>query len=178
MKTKKGFFEQFAEVTTRGAGSSWALVLAFVVILAWLVSGPFFHFSDTWQLVINTGTTVVTFLMVFLLQRAQNKESLAIQLKLNELIAAVQGARNRLIDIEDLSEDEALALHEQYRKLAERVAGTRGRCTPSSSAIASLALGAGAPNRNVELAEERNQHPGNGETERAAGHQKRNERVG
>ena len=84
-----------------------------------MLTGPFFQFSDTWQLVINTGTTIVTFLMVFLIQRAQNKDSLAIQLKLNELVAAMQGASNRLIDVEDLSEDELTTLHRYYGRLAE-----------------------------------------------------------
>jgi low affinity Fe/Cu permease len=87
------------------------------IILVWLISGPFFGFSDTWQLVINTGTTVVTFLMVFLIQRSQNKESLAVQLKLNEIVAALQGASNQLIDVEDLNEDELQALHRHYAKL-------------------------------------------------------------
>ena len=89
------------------------------IILAWLITGPLFRFSDTWQLVINTGTTIVTFLMVFLIQRTQNKDSLAIQLKLNEIVAAMQGASNRLIDVEDLSEDELMTLHQFYSRLAE-----------------------------------------------------------
>ena len=89
------------------------------IILVWLITGPLFHFSDTWQLVINTGTTIVTFLMVFLIQRTQNKDSLAIQLKLNEIVAAIPGASNRLIDVEDLSEDELMKLHQFYGRLAE-----------------------------------------------------------
>jgi low affinity Fe/Cu permease len=99
-------------------GSSWAFAAAALVIVVWLATGPLFHFSDTWQLVINTGTTIVTFLMVFLIQRAQNKDSLAIQLKLNELVAAVTGASNRLIDVEDLSEAELDRLHHYYQRLA------------------------------------------------------------
>ena len=99
--------ERWSRSVTAWTGSSWAFAAAASVIIAWLVTGPLFHFSDTWQLVINTGTTVVTFLMVFLIQRAQNKDSLAIQLKLNELVAGVTGASNRLIDIEDLDEDDA-----------------------------------------------------------------------
>jgi low affinity Fe/Cu permease len=87
------------------------------VIIVWAATGPLFGYSDTWQLVINTGTTVVTFLMVFLIQRTQNKDSLAIQLKLNELVAAMQGASNRLIDVEDLSEQELRVLHEHYAHL-------------------------------------------------------------
>ncbi len=110
-------FERLSQVATRGAGSAGAFALAAGVVLAWLVSGPLFHFSDTWQLVINTSTTIITFLMVFLIQRSQNKESLAIQLKLNELVAAMQGASNRLIDVEDLSEDELTTLRAHYRQL-------------------------------------------------------------
>jgi hypothetical protein len=87
--------EQVSRWATRWAGSSWAFSLAVLVIVVWLVTGPIFHFSDTWQLVINTGTTIVTFLMVFLIQRAQNKDGLAIQLKLNEIVAALDGASNR-----------------------------------------------------------------------------------
>src|SRR5690348_15096451 len=111
--------ERWSRAVTAWTGSSWAFAAAAAVIIAWLVTGPIFHFSDTWQLVINTGTTVVTFLMVFLIQRAQNKDSLAIQLKLNEIVAAMPGASNRLIDVEDLSEDELLRLHQFYSRLAE-----------------------------------------------------------
>jgi low affinity Fe/Cu permease len=110
--------ERFSQWSSRGAGSSWAFSLAVLVLLVWATTGPLFGFSDTWQLVINTGTTIVTFLMVFLIQRAQNKDALAIQLKLNEIVAAIHGASNRLIDIEDLSEMELNALHQHYRELA------------------------------------------------------------
>jgi len=95
--------EQFSAATTRWTGSTIAFMLACLVIVLWAVTGPIFGYSDTWQLVINTGTTVVTFLMVFLIQRSQNKDSMAIQLKLNELVAAMAGASNRLIDCEDMS---------------------------------------------------------------------------
>ena len=105
---------------TNWAGSSWAFAIACLVILAWGVTGPIFHYSDTWQLVINTGTTIVTFLMVFLIQRAQNKESKAVQLKLNEIVAAVQGASNRLIDVENLSEEELTRLQKHFSKISER----------------------------------------------------------
>ena len=111
--------ERLSHAVTAWTGSSWAFALAATVILAWLITGPVFHFSDTWQLVINTGTTIVTFLMVFLIQRSQNKDSLALQLKLNEIVAALAGASNRLIDIEDLTEQELRALHEHYKVLAE-----------------------------------------------------------
>ena len=111
--------ERGSQVVSRWTGSSSAFALAALVIVVWLITGPLFHFSDTWQLVINTGTTIVTFLMVFLIQRAQNKDALAIQLKLNELVAAVQGASNRLIAVEELSERELDALHRHYCRLAD-----------------------------------------------------------
>ncbi len=111
--------ERVSQSATRWTGTSWAFVLASLVVLVWLASGPLFAFSDTWQLVINTGTTVVTFLMVFLIQRTQNKEALATQLKLNEIVAALEGASNQLIDVEDLSEEELELLHAHYRRLVE-----------------------------------------------------------
>ena len=114
----QGTLEKFAAIATRWSGGTSAFAIACGVILVWLVTGPIFKYSDTWQLVINTGTTVVTFLMVFLIQRSQNKESLALQLKLNELVAAMQGASNRLIDVEDLSEKELQALHKFYERLS------------------------------------------------------------
>jgi len=109
--------ERFSTVVTRWTGTSTAFAVACGIVLVWVVTGPLFGYSDTWQLVINTGTTIVTFLMVFLIQRTQNKDSLALHLKLNELVAAVNGASNRLIDIEDLSEQELLALREFYSRL-------------------------------------------------------------
>jgi low affinity Fe/Cu permease len=112
--------ESFSQSVTHWAGSSWAFSLALLVIVAWGVTGPLFHFCDTWQLVINTGTTIVTFLMVFLIQRAQNKESQATQLKLNEIVAALDGASARLVNVEDLTEEELRAFHRRYRELAER----------------------------------------------------------
>src|SRR5262245_52799227 len=111
-------FERLAQAVTAFSGSTPALVMAGAVVLLWALSGPLFGFSQTWQLVINTGTTVVTFLMVFLIQRAQNKESLAVQLKLNEIVAAVQGASNRLVNVEDLTEEELRTLHRHYEALA------------------------------------------------------------
>ncbi len=110
--------EQISEAVTRWTGSTPALATAVAVIVAWALLGPLFHFSDTWQLVINTGTTIVTFLMVFLIQRTQNKEALAIHLKLNEIVAALEGASNRLIDAERFSEKELTQLHTHYRELA------------------------------------------------------------
>ena len=111
--------ERLSYQATNATGTSFAFVLAAGVIVVWAVTGPLFHFSDTWQLVINTGTTIVTFLMVFLIQRAQNKDALAIHLKLNEIVAAMEGASNRLIDVEDLSEPEIIALRTYYRRLIE-----------------------------------------------------------
>jgi len=111
--------ERFSYQATRATGSSVAFVVALAVIVVWGITGPIFHFSDTWQLVINTGTTIVTFLMVFLIQRAQNKDALAIHLKLNEIVAALEGASNRLIDVEDLSEPEIDALRNYYKRLIE-----------------------------------------------------------
>jgi low affinity Fe/Cu permease len=96
-----------------------AFILALSVIIVWGITGPLFHFSDTWQLVINTGTTIVTFLMVFLIQRAQNKDAQAIHIKLNEIVAALDGASNRLIDVEDLTEEEIATLHTHYQKLVQ-----------------------------------------------------------
>src|SRR4051812_21825535 len=124
MKTKQTksitpFFERFALMMTRLTGRPATFLIAFAIILIWGITGPIFKFSDTWQLVINTGTTVVTFLMVFIIQQSQNKDSLSIQLKLNEIVAAMEGASNRLINVEDLSEDELIILGTYYRKLSE-----------------------------------------------------------
>jgi low affinity Fe/Cu permease len=111
--------ERFSSAVARWTGSTAAFGIAAGIVVAWGISGPLFGFSDTWQLVINTGTTIVTFLMVFLIQRSQNKDALAIQLKLNELVAAMTGASNRLIDCEDLSEAELATLHRHYARLVE-----------------------------------------------------------
>jgi low affinity Fe/Cu permease len=111
--------ELFSSVVTAWAGSSSAFAIALLVIIAWAITGPLFHFSDTWQLVINTGTTIVTFLMVFLIQRSQNKDAVALHLKLNEIVAAMEGASNRLINVEDLSESEVRLLHRHYGRLAQ-----------------------------------------------------------
>lgn len=111
--------ERFARQVTAWSGTSWAFALACAAIVLWAVTGPLFEFGETWQLVINTGTTIITFLMIFLVQRTQNKDSMAINAKLNELIAAMKGASNRLINIEDLSEEEVQTLHQHYQKLVE-----------------------------------------------------------
>jgi low affinity Fe/Cu permease len=114
-----GLAERMAMKVTRFSGSGAAFLIALGTIVLWIVTGPVFGYSNRWQLVINTGTTIVTFLMVFLIQRSQNKEAMALQLKLNEVVAALQGASNRLVSIEDLSEDELEALHAHYTHLAE-----------------------------------------------------------
>jgi low affinity Fe/Cu permease len=112
-----GFLERFSTAVTQWTGSTTAFALACLVIVVWVLTGPLFNYSDTWQLVINTGTTIVTFVMVFLIQRTQNKESMAIQLKLNELVAAMAGASNRLIGCEGLNEEELKVLHRHYARL-------------------------------------------------------------
>jgi low affinity Fe/Cu permease len=109
--------ERFATGVTQWTGSTSAFALAFGIIAVWVLTGPVFGYSDTWQLVINTGTTIITFLMVFLIQRSQNKDSLALHLKLNELVAAMAGASNRLIEVESLSEEELKVLRRHYHKL-------------------------------------------------------------
>ncbi len=111
-------FEAFSKVITQRTGSTGAFGCALGVIVVWAMLGPVFGFSDTWQLVINTSTTIVTFLMVFLIQRAQNNDSHAIHLKLNEIVAATTGASNRLVDVESLSETELAQLHRFYSELA------------------------------------------------------------
>lgn len=121
MKTNsnKNTFEKLSSAVTKKAGSTPAFILALLIILIWLALGPVFNYSDTWQLVINTGTTIITFLMVFLIQRSQNKESLAMQIKLNELIASSNLASNRLIDVEDLTEQELRVLERYYAELVK-----------------------------------------------------------
>jgi low affinity Fe/Cu permease len=124
MVRKKGnnrsgnFFENLALKLTQFSGSTPAFIISFSLIIAWALTGPFFNFSDVWQLVINTGTTIITFLMVFLIQRAQNKDSLAIHMKLNEIIASINGASNMLVDIEEISEDDLNTIKRHYQKLA------------------------------------------------------------
>lgn len=117
-KNKSGFFERFSSSVTRATGSTAAFITALVIVLVWAVSGPVFHYSETWQLVINTGTTIITFLMVFLIQKAQNKDSLAIQLKLNELVAAHEFASNRLVDAENMTEEEMRTIQKYYSRLS------------------------------------------------------------
>jgi low affinity Fe/Cu permease len=115
---KLHWFEVFSIRATKVAGSSSAFITACILIVAWIITGPLFHYSNVWQLAINTSTTIITFLMVFLIQKTQNKDALAIQVKLNELVAANQMASNRIVSVEDLSEDELRRLNEYYTRLA------------------------------------------------------------
>src|SRR5256886_3553457 len=110
-------FRKFAQTTSQAVGSSWAFILAVLIIIVWAITGPMFHYSDTWQLVINTGTTIITFLMVFLIQNTQNRDAIAFHLKLDELLKGVKGARSELIDLEELSDDELEELHKQFKKI-------------------------------------------------------------
>ena len=122
-------FRVFARRSSIILGSAWAFAGAVLVILVWLLTGPTFHFSDTWQLIINTATTVITFLMVFLIQNTQNRDAKAAHLKLDEIIRALKGARNQLVDLEDLSDEELKKLEEQFRRLRKKAEhkGTRSR---------------------------------------------------
>src|SRR4051812_6634845 len=113
-------FRRLAQATSQAVGSPWAFILAVVVIVAWAVSGPFFHFSDTWQLVINTGTTIVTFLMVFMIQSTQNRDARAIHLKLDELIRAKRGARNHMVDLEHCTDAELAEIEAEFRRIKSK----------------------------------------------------------
>jgi low affinity Fe/Cu permease len=122
-------FRVFARHSAIILGSAWAFAGAVLVIAVWLLTGPTFHFSDTWQLIINTATTIITFLMVFLIQNTQNRDAKAVHLKLDEMIRALKGARNQLVDLEDLSDDELKKLEEQFQRLRKKAEhnGTHSR---------------------------------------------------
>jgi len=122
------WFSRFANRTALWVGHPYVFILAVLVLVMWAVSGPFFHFSDTWQLIINTATTIVTFLMVFLIQNTQNRDAKAMHLKLDELIRAIEGARNQLVDLENLSDEELKRLEDQFRRLRKQ---SENRRTPS-----------------------------------------------
>jgi low affinity Fe/Cu permease len=127
-------FRRFARVAADRMGSSWAFVLAMGVIVVWAVTGPVFGFSDTWQLIINTSTTIVTFLMVFLIQNTQNRDSLALHLKLDELLRAVESARTRLVDLEELSDTELTNLKREFQDLSARQCEDTASDVPDSGA--------------------------------------------
>jgi low affinity Fe/Cu permease len=119
----KSWFTRFTKWTARASGKSVTFIAAVLIIVAWGITGPIFGFSDTWQLIINTGTTIVTFLMVFLIQSTQNRDSEAMQVKLDELIHVMKGAQNALLDLEELEEEELDRIREGYQKIAERARG-------------------------------------------------------
>lgn len=131
-KREAGFFEKMAAKATTISGSTPAILISFILIIVWAVTGPFFNYSETWQLVINTGTTIITFLMVFLIQKAQNKDSVAVHLKLNELLAASDVSSNRLVDVEDLSEEELTVLRKYYARLKQKAKNENSLITSHS----------------------------------------------
>src|SRR4029077_20902552 len=110
-------FRHFARKSAETLGTAWAFIGAILIIVVWALTGPTFHFSDTWQLIINTGTTIVTFLMVFLIQNTQNRDAKAMHLKLDEMIRALKSARNEMVDLEDLSDEELKKLEDQFRRV-------------------------------------------------------------
>ena len=127
--TLRDRFRQFSRATSDAVGSVWAFLTALGIVVVWGLTGPIFHFSDTWQLVINTGTTIVTFIMVFLIQSTQNRDAKAVHLKLDELIRAVSGARNNLLDLETLPEEDLETLAQQFAELQKRATDeARERC--------------------------------------------------
>jgi Predicted small integral membrane protein len=127
-------FRVFARRSAIMLGSAWAFAAAVLAILVWILTGPTFHFSDTWQLIINTATTIITFLMVFLIQNTQNRDAKAVHLKLDEMIRALKGARNQLVDLEDLSDEDLKKLEEQFQRLRKKAEhdGTRSRNVEST----------------------------------------------
>jgi low affinity Fe/Cu permease len=133
-------FRRFAQHMANVMGTAWAFGIAVGIILVWATTGPLFHFSDTWQLVVNTGTTVVTFMMVFLIQATQNRDAAALHLKLDELIRSNRHARNALVGLEELTEDELLKLHAEFRRL-------RSRSDPKAAGAATPKTDAGAGRR-------------------------------
>ena len=131
-------FRRFANGVAYAAGSKWAFLISILIIIGWACTGPVFHYSDTWQLIINTGTTIVTFLMVFLIQNTQNRDAKAIHLKLDELIRGVEGARTRLVDLENLSDEDLDRLQQEFKRLREREAVTgvvAAECEPEEASV-------------------------------------------
>jgi low affinity Fe/Cu permease len=148
-------FSHFAQQTAIWTGHPWAFLLAVAVIVVWIVTGPVFHYSDTWQLVINTGTTIVTFLMVFLIQNTQNRDMMAVQLKLSELVIAMKGAKNSYASIEDLTDEELQALHVDCRRraeMAEQHIQHRQRTEPVLDAAKPSAKNGNSPKRSASTA--------------------------
>jgi len=121
----RDYFRRFAQTTAAAVGSAWAFIIAFLVIVAWAITGPLFKFSDTWQLVINTGTTIVTFLMVFLIQNTQNRDARAIHLKLDELLRGVKGARTHMVDLENCTDEELDEMEKEFHRLRQRTTAHR-----------------------------------------------------
>jgi low affinity Fe/Cu permease len=135
--TVRGFFRRFAACVSQAVGSPWAFLVAALCVVVWATLGPHYHYADTWQLIINTGTTIVTFLMVFLIQNSQNRDARAIHLKLDELIRAVNGARNGLVDLEELSDEELDRLQQQFKRLKDReIRKTNGNKTEKAVSVA------------------------------------------
>ncbi|WP_232373295.1 low affinity iron permease family protein [Pinibacter aurantiacus] len=147
------FYNKMSGVITKSTGSPVALILAMSIIIIWAVTGPIFHYSDTWQLVINTGTTIITFLMVFIIQQSQNKDTVAVHLKLNELIAVNEHASNRLVDIEDLSDKELEVLKKFYIKISEMAENDKELFTTHS-------LDEAAENRTKKIKAKMRRHGG------------------
>jgi low affinity Fe/Cu permease len=127
-------FHFFARKSSNILGSPWAFTIAILIIVVWAATGPTFHYSDTWQLIINTGTTIVTFLMVFLIQNTQNRDAKAVHLKLDELIRALTGARNHLVDLEELSDEELKKLEQEFKRLSEKASRPKEAKPEKSSA--------------------------------------------
>jgi low affinity Fe/Cu permease len=131
---KARLFSRFAKWAARFCGHPGVFLVAVAIVLIWAVTGPIFHYSDTWQLVINTGTTIITFLMVFLIQNTQNRDTEAVHLKLDELIRATKGAQNSLMDMEEAEEDELDQIHQHYQALADDARNGAPRCPPAPAA--------------------------------------------
>jgi low affinity Fe/Cu permease len=157
---RPSFFTAFANQTAKASGHPWSFMLAVGVVLAWAVSGPLFHYSDTWQLVINTGTTVVTFLMVFLIQNTQNRDSTAMHLKLDEVIRALDGAEDSLLNLEELEDKELEAIHKRYLALAERAHEALDRKDVTGAAAEIETLSAGQRGSARKRRTERSRKPG------------------
>jgi low affinity Fe/Cu permease len=129
-------FRKLAHSTSEAVGSPWAFIIAVLVIVGWAITGPIYHFSDTWQLIINTGTTIVTFLMVFMIQNTQNRDAHAIHLKLDEIIRASKGARNQLMDLENCTEEELQQIDAQFKLIRAKAANARDQAEQTNSDVA------------------------------------------